>query len=97
MLRAIVNGETCRLLSCSAPNSLPFLARIEITDKDPKSPTFKSSGSMSGQKHPVDCFPWRKCLAKVHSHDREAILVIQTGHCSFCNQKNGYSRQTTQL
>ena len=95
MFRPIVNGETCRLLSFSAPNSLPLLSRI--TDKDPKSLSFKSSDSMSGQKHPVDHFPWRKHSAKVHSHDRESIRVIQTGHRNFCNQKKGYSRQTTQL
>ena len=41
--------------------------------------------------------PNYKYSVKVHSHDRESILVIQTGHRNFCSQKKGYSRQTAQL
>ena len=41
---------------------LPFLSRI--IDKDPKSLTFKSSGSMSNQKHPSDVYLGEKIQRK---------------------------------
>ena len=80
MLRPIVNEGTCRLLCCSAPNPLSFLSRI--VDKDAKSLNVNSSGSMSGQKHPIEFFheetSQRKYTRTIESRSESSRQAIET-------------------